>query len=84
MEVASDSNLTSEQQRGVKSLIPRVKEKEIVVFQTDKSERFSINTPENYHESVMPHTGIDAEVDRSKHKEAKCTWHFMDQNFSSR
>ena len=66
-EVASDSNLTSEQQRGVKSLIRRVKEKEIVVFQTDKSGRFSIDTPENYRESVRHQVGVDAEVDRSKH-----------------
>ena len=36
-EVASDSNLTLEQQRGVKLLIRRVKEKKIVVFQTYKS-----------------------------------------------
>ena len=32
-EVTSNSNLTSEHQRGVKSLIRRVKEKEIVFFQ---------------------------------------------------
>ena len=68
-EVASDSNLTSEQQRGVKSLIRRVKEKEIAVFQTDKPGRFSIDTPENYRESVRPHVGVDVEVDRCKHKE---------------
>ena len=46
-EVTSNSNLTSEQQRDVKSLIRRVKEKEIVVFQTDKSGRFSVDTTMN-------------------------------------
>ena len=70
-KVTSDSNLTSVQQRGVKSLIRRVKEKEIVVFQTDKSGRFSVDTPENYRESVRPHVGVDAEVDLSKHKEVE-------------
>ena len=44
-EVASDSNLRSEQQRGVKSLFQRVKEEEIVMFKTDKSAKIgSINT----------------------------------------
>ena len=41
------------------------------MFQTDKSRRFSIDTPENYHESVRPHVGVDSEVDRSKHKEVE-------------
>ena len=52
-------------------MIKRVKEKEIVVFQTDKSGRFSVDTPENYRELVRPHVGVDAEVDLSKHKEVE-------------
>ena len=70
-EFASDSNLTSEQQRGVKSLIRRVKEKDIVVFQTNKSGHFSVDIPENNLELVRPHLEIDAEVDRGKQKEVE-------------
>ena len=61
-----DSNMTLEQRQGVKSLVSRVKDKEIVVFQTDKSGRFSVDSPDNYRDSILPHIGMDPEVDETE------------------
>ena len=33
----------------------RIKNKEIVLYQTDKSDRWSIDTPENYKEACLQH-----------------------------
>ena len=52
-------------------MIRRVKEKDIVIFQTNKSGHFSVDIPENYLELVRPHLEIDAEVDRGKQKEVE-------------
>ena len=49
------SNLTNQQNRGLKKLKKRIKDKEIVCFQTDKSGSLSVDTPENYIESMKPH-----------------------------
>ena len=64
--VIGDSNMTLEQRQGVKSLVSRVKDKEIVVFQTDKSGRFSVDSPDNYRDSILPHIGMDPEVDETE------------------
>ena len=42
-----DTNLSKQQSDGLRKLKERVKNREVVVFQTDKSGRFSIDTPEN-------------------------------------
>ena len=55
-ETKEDDNLTESQRRGIKGLARRVKDNELVVFQ---SGRFSVDTPNNYRESVMPHIGDD-------------------------
>ena len=54
-EPKSGSNLTKEQKRGLNKLRKRVKDKEIVCFQTDKSVSISVDTPQNYIESMRPH-----------------------------
>ena len=54
-EKKSGSNLSKEQKRGLEKLRKRVKNKEIVCFQTDKSGIISVDTPENYIESMKPH-----------------------------
>ena len=54
-EKKSGSNLSKEQKRGLRKLRKRVKNKEIVCFQTDKSGIISVDTPENYIESMKPH-----------------------------
>lgn len=49
-------NLTEEQFKGIKGLRDRQKNDEIVVFQTDKSAKLAVDTPENYIESMKQHT----------------------------
>ena len=66
-EIKEDENLTEPQRRGIKGLVRRVKDNELVVFQTDKSGRFSVDTPDNYRESVMPHVGDDPQVSQNDH-----------------
>ena len=44
--ISTADNLTSEQRRGVKPLVRRIKDKDIVVFQTDKTGRFLVDCPE--------------------------------------
>ena len=48
-------NLDSAQKRGLKSLRKKASECDVVVYQTDKSGRFSIDKPENYKEACKPH-----------------------------
>ena len=54
-----EQNLKPEQQRGLKSLVKRVNEKEIIVQKTDKGGDLALNTPENYIESLKPHFESD-------------------------
>ena len=55
VEESAWSNLTTQQRKGLKKLQKRVKDKEIVCFQTDKSGSMSVDTPDNYVESMQPH-----------------------------
>ena len=41
-------NLTQDEQKGSKALRKKVKEGDVVIFQTDKSGRFAVDTPDNY------------------------------------
>ena len=50
-----ESNLTKQQMRGMKKLKRRIKNGEIVCFQTDKSGSVSVDTPDNYVDSMQPH-----------------------------
>ena len=61
-EIKEDENLTEPQRRGIKGLVRRVKDNELVVFQTDESGCFSVDAPDNYRESVMPHVGDDPQI----------------------
>ena len=47
-DVRKQMNLTIEQQRGLKSLGEKKKRKEVVIFETDKTKRFSCDTIDNY------------------------------------
>ena len=51
----------------------RVKRKEVVVYQTDKSGRFSIDTLENYKESGTPHIREDPVITMKEHRDMECT-----------
>ena len=55
-------NLEQAEREGLKSITRRVREKEVVVFQTDKSGRLSVDTPENYRQSSLVHVEQDVVV----------------------
>ena len=52
---SAGNNLTKQQNKGLGKLKRRIKNKEIVCFQTDKSGSMSVDTPGNYIESMQPH-----------------------------
>ena len=57
-------NLTKVEKRGLKDL----KKSDYVVFQTDKSGRFSIDSKENYKTACAPHISeSDVEVSNEQH-----------------
>ena len=56
-------NLTKEEVRGVKSLKQKREEKEIVIFQTDKSSKLAIDSTENYINSMRVHVEGDTTID---------------------
>ena len=61
-EGIQESNLTKEEQAGLKSLQKRVKDGGLVICQTDKSSRFAIMTMQGYEEAGKKHTLKDQEV----------------------
>ena len=69
----SDKTLTDEEKRGLRSLKERVKRNEVVVYQTDKSGRFSIDSPENYKESGTPHIREDPVITMKEHRDMEHT-----------
>ena len=71
------SNLTPAQKRGLKNLLKRVKDGEIVVCQTDKSGKLSIMSMEAYMEAGSVHTSKDREVNLSfvEEKQKECNGH---------
>ena len=56
-----ETNLTAEQRSGLASLKSKEKKKEVVIFETDKSKRFSCDTINNYQTMGAVHT-VDDEV----------------------
>ena len=75
VEKKSGSNLSKEQKRGLGKLRKRVKNKEIVCFQTDKSGIIIVDTPENYIESMKPHLEGTTES-----TEEECTYAVVEQD----
>ena len=65
-QVSERVNLTEEETQGLKQLKER---KDIVIFQTDKSGRFAVDTPENYILATTPHVENDIVVDEKEHDE---------------
>ena len=57
------SNLTEEEEKGLKTLKKRIKDEEIIVMKTDKSGKFAITDRENYIEMGKAHTARDREID---------------------
>ena len=77
-----DQNISEEEWKAVKEVKKKIKDKEIVVFTTDKSARFSVDKPNNYVEAVMSHTTNDAEIreDRVKQIELRMNQHMKQFN----
>ena len=63
------SNLSEEERRGLASLKEKKKRKEIVIFETDKSKRFSCDTPENYVQLGRTHIENDEDIDVKRTKD---------------
>ena len=60
-------NLSQKQLLGLKSLYGRIANSEVVVFQTDKSSRFSVDTPANYRIATAPHAENDMVISLKDH-----------------
>ena len=56
------SNLTKQQEIGLKRLRKRLREKEIIIMKTDKSNKFSVTSVEDYIKLGEEHTGKDKEI----------------------
>ena len=60
---------TKEETEAMKQLKKRVSDKSVFIFTTDKSGRFSVDTPENYEKAVSEHTKNDIEVNQEEVKQ---------------
>lgn len=65
------ANLTPAERSGLKSLKRRSENREVVIYQTDKSGRFSIDTIENYIQSCQPHVAQDARITEEEYAKLK-------------
>ncbi len=57
-----EDNLSMEERQGLKQMKREIKDKKVVVFSTDKSGKFSVDTPDNYIKAVQKHTAKDQRV----------------------
>ena len=57
-----EDNLSMEERQGLKQMRREIKDKKVVVFSTDKSGKFSVDTPDNYIEAIQKHTEKDQRV----------------------
>ena len=76
------SNISRDEKQSLKDVKKGIKEKNIVVFTTDKSGRFSVDTPENYEKAIRKHTEKDQEIkeERVKQIESKVNQHMKQIN----
>ena len=75
-------NVSNNVKDGIKSVKERVKEKEVVVYTTDKTGEFSIDTTDNYLNVLKEHTINDEKVSEKKVKslENRCNDHLKQFN----
>ena len=59
------SNLTENEKQGTKDVISAVRENKFVVFHTDKSKKFSVETKDSYKDSMKPHIQDKKELSQS-------------------
>ena len=62
-------NIAEDEKKGLRSLMKRIKDEEIVIIKTDKSGKLSVTNREKYLEMGRVHVGNDKEVDRAKIKD---------------
>ena len=60
-------NLNQQQQQGLQSLSRRVNEKEVIVQKTDEGGNLTLNTPENYIETMKPQFDSDPNLSWEDH-----------------
>ena len=78
-----DHNLSKEERQGLKQVKRDIKDKKVVVFCTDKSGKFSVDTKENYEEAIGQHTLKDKEIEgdeKVKQIESKMNLHMRQFN----
>ena len=61
-----ESNLTEEEEKGLKTLQRRIQKEDIVIMKTDKSGKMSVTTKEEYLEMGKEHTQNDKKVGRER------------------
>ena len=70
-ESTKQKNLTHEEKEELRSLKERVNQSEVVVYQTDKSGRFSVDTLDNYRDACRIHVENDPTVTQDFHEKAQ-------------
>ena len=81
-EIKGD-NLSMDERQGLKQIKKEIKDKKVVVFTTDKSGKFSVDTPDNYNVAVQKHTMKDEEMigeDEERKIENKMNHHMRQLN----
>ena len=75
-------NISNDVSNGIKKLKERIKDKEAVVFTSDKTGEFTADTSENYLEVLGEHTKNDVKINETKVKslENKCNDHLKQFN----
>ena len=61
-----ETNLSDQEQAGLKSLQKRILKRELIIMKTDKSSKFAVTTEEEYIKMGRVHTGGDSEVTRQE------------------
>ena len=64
-----EKNLSKQETIALKKVKDDIKARELVVFTTDKSSRFSVDTPSNYEKAIIKHTAKDQDVKGSRVKQ---------------
>ena len=67
------NNLNKEENLGIKEIKDKIKQKDIVIFSTDKSGKFSVDTPENYEKALSVHTQKDKEITNDRVRSIETT-----------
>ena len=75
-------NIEKAIEEGLKEISDKMKEKELIVFTTDKTGTFSADTVQNYDDALKEHVQNDTKINEKKVKdlEKKCNSHLKQFN----